>query len=59
MVYPGSGIRIELLSPDLQRKIQMMRVVIPPFAGMGDMPLVHEGEACGFVLQGQIEVWVG
>ena len=59
LVYPGSGIRNELLSPDLQRKIQMMRVVIPPGASMGDVPLVHEGEECGFVLQGQVEVWVG
>lgn len=58
LIYPGSGIRNELLSPDLQRKIQMMRVVIPPGADMGDTFLTHEGEECGFVVQGQIEVWV-
>jgi transcriptional regulator with XRE-family HTH domain len=59
LIYPGSGIRNELLSPDLQRDIQMMWVVIPPGADTGDVPLVHEGEECGFVLQGQVEVWVG
>ncbi len=59
LTYPGSGIRNELLSPDLQRAIQMMWVVIPPGAGTGDEPLVHEGEECGVVLQGQVEVWVG
>ena len=59
LIYPGSGIRNELLSPDLQRDIQMMRVVIPPGADTGDVPLIHEGEECGFVLQGQVEVWVG
>jgi quercetin dioxygenase-like cupin family protein len=59
LVYPGSGIRNELLSPDLQRGIQMMWVVIPPGEGTGDEALVHEGEECGVVLQGQIEVWVG
>jgi len=59
LIYPGSGIRNELLSPDLKRDIQMMRVVIPPGADTGDVPLVHEGEECGFVLQGQVEVWVG
>lgn len=59
LIYPGSGIRNELLSPDLQRAIQMMRVVIPPGADTGQVPLVHEGEECGFVLQGQIEIWVG
>ena len=37
----------------------MMRVIIPPGAGTGDVPLVHEGEECGFVLQGQVEIWVG
>ena len=59
LIYPGSGIRNELLSPDLKRDIQMMRVVIPPGADTGDVPLSHEGEECGFVLQGQVEVWVG
>jgi len=59
LIYPGSGIRNELLSPDLQRKIQMMRVIIPPGAGTGEEPLIHEGEECGIVLQGQVEIWVG
>jgi len=59
LIYPGSGIRNELLSPDLQRDIQMMWVVMPPGADMGDEPLVHAGEECGVVLQGQVEIWVG
>ena len=59
LIYPGSGIRNELLSPDLRRNIQMMRVIIPPGAGTGEIPLIHEGEECGFVLQGQVEIWVG
>ncbi len=59
LIYPNSGIRNELLSPDLKRAIQMMYVVIPPNAGTGDEPLIHEGEECGFVLQGQIDIWVG
>ena len=59
LIYPGSGIRNELLSPDLQRDIQMMWVVIPPGADTGDEPLVHEGEECGVILQGQVEIWVG
>jgi transcriptional regulator with XRE-family HTH domain len=59
LIYPGSGIRNELLSPDLQRDIQMMWVVIPPGADTGDDPLIHDGEECGVVLQGQVEIWVG
>ena len=59
LIYPGSGISNELLTPDLQRAIQMMWVVIPPGADTGDEALVHEGEECGVVLQGQVEIWVG
>ncbi|MCZ7589851.1 MAG: helix-turn-helix domain-containing protein [Gaiella sp.] len=59
LVYPNSGIRNELLTPDLRRAIQMMWVVIPPGEGTGDEPLVHDGEECGLVLQGEIEVFVG
>lgn len=59
LIYPGSGIRNELVSPDLQRAIQMMYIVIPPGEGTGDEPLTHIGEECGLVLQGQVEIWVG
>jgi transcriptional regulator with XRE-family HTH domain len=59
LIYPNSGIRNELVSPDLHRAIQMMRVVMPPGESTGDVPLVHEGEECGFVLQGTVEIWVG
>lgn len=59
LIYPTSGIINELLSPDLNRDIQMMWVVIPPGSDTGDEPLVHEGEECGVVLQGQVEIWAG
>ena len=59
LMYPGSGIKNELLSPDLNRAIQMMYVVIPPGAETGPEALVHDGEECGVVLQGTVEIWVG
>lgn len=59
LVYPNSGIRNELVSPDLQRAIQMMWVVIPPGETTGDVPLVHDGEECGLVVQGRVGIWVG
>jgi transcriptional regulator with XRE-family HTH domain len=59
LIYPGSGIKNELLSPDLNRAIQMMWVVIPPGAETGPEPLVHDGEECGLILQGQVKIWVG
>ncbi len=59
LIYPKSGIQNELLSPDLNREIQMMWVVLPPGTDTGDEPLAHEGEECGVVLQGQVEIWAG
>ncbi|MBV7330625.1 cupin domain-containing protein [Chloroflexi bacterium TSY] len=59
LIYPGSGIRSELLSPDLQRDLQLMWIVMPPGTDTGDTPFVHEGEECGIVLKGQLETWIG
>ncbi len=59
LIYPGSGIRNELLSPDLQRAIQMVWVVMPPGTDSGETPFMHEGEECGVVLQGRVETWIG
>ena len=59
LIYPGSGIRNELLSPDLQRDLQLMWIVMPPGTDTGEMPFVHEGEECGIVLEGQLETWIG
>jgi transcriptional regulator with XRE-family HTH domain len=59
LIYPGSGIRNELLSPDLQRAIQLIWVVMPPGTDSGDTPFIHEGEECGVVLQGRVETWIG
>jgi transcriptional regulator with XRE-family HTH domain len=59
LLYPGSGIQNELLSPDLNRAIQMMYVIMPPGSSTGRESLVHEGEECGVVLQGTVEIWAG
>lgn len=59
IIYPGSGIRNEMLTPDLNRALQMMWVVIPVGEGTGEDGLVHEGEECGVVIQGRVGIWVG
>ena len=59
LIYPGSGIQNELLSPDLNWAIQMMWVVYPPGAETGPEPLVHLGEECGLILKGRVKIWVG
>lgn len=59
LIYPGSGIRSEMLSPDLQRALQLLWVVMPPGTASGEEPFVHDGEECGVILQGQVETWIG
>lgn len=59
LIYPGSGIKNELLSPDLNHAIQMMWVIIPPGKETGPEPLVHHGEECGLILQGTVKIWAG
>jgi len=59
LIYPGTNIVNELLSPDLLGSIQMMWVVMPPGTDSGDEPFTHEGEECGVILQGQLEARVG
>lgn len=59
LVYPGSGVRSELLTPDLRRAIQMMWVVIPPGEGLLAVGPLLEGEECGLVIQGELEILVG
>ncbi len=59
LIYPGSGIRNELLVPDLRGNIQLTWIVMPPGTNSGEKPFMHEGEECGVILQGQLKTWIG
>lgn len=59
LIYPGSNIRHELLSPDLQRKIEFLWATAPPGTGSGDEPYQHQGEEIGVVVKGWAECRVG
>lgn len=59
VVYPGSGIANELLSPDLRKKMEIIWVEAPPGKGSGGHPHQHEGEECGVVVAGEMRFWVG
>lgn len=59
VVYPGSEIANELLSPDLRKKMEIIWVEAPAGQGSGGHPHQHEGEECGVVLQGAMRFWVG
>lgn len=52
------NIRDEVLSPNLGRQIQMVLSRFAPGAYSGD-PYSHEGEKCGIILSGALELWVG
>ena len=57
---PGSDIHYDLLTPDLNRKLEVVYVKASPGDHSGDEPLVNPpGEKFGVVLKGELEVTVG
>jgi transcriptional regulator with XRE-family HTH domain len=59
LLYPGSHIHHQLLSPDLRGRLEAIWVTAPSGTGSGDEPYVHEGEEVGIVLRGKAECRVG
>lgn len=59
IAYPRDHILYELLTPDLQRSLEVIRSVMPPDYDTGSAPYRHQGEECVHVLRGRIEVHVG
>ncbi|GAA1854912.1 cupin domain-containing protein [Pseudonocardia ailaonensis] len=59
VVYPGSNIANELLSPNLRMQMEVIWVEAPPGSGSGGHPHQHEGEECGVVIAGTMRFWVG
>ena len=53
-----SGIVDELLTPTLDRALEVLRCVFPPGAKSGSEPYAHQGEEAGFVLNGQLDMWI-
>jgi transcriptional regulator with XRE-family HTH domain len=53
---PGSPIAYELLSPDLQRKIEFIIMRLDP--GAESSSLSHDGEECSFLMRGSVVVRV-
>jgi transcriptional regulator with XRE-family HTH domain len=58
LAWPGAEMKTYLLTPDLQRKLEVSLNVYEPGGHSGDEPLVHEGEEFGLVLEGRLEVTV-
>ena len=57
--FPNSHLTFELLTPDLSKQIEMIRIRIGPGASTCIIPLSHKGEECTFVLDGKMEIQIG
>ncbi|MBI2525257.1 MAG: cupin domain-containing protein [Candidatus Rokubacteria bacterium] len=50
----------ELLTPDVYRKLEVVYVELPPHMSSNkEQPFSHEGEECGVLLSGRLEVHLG
>jgi transcriptional regulator with XRE-family HTH domain len=58
LMLPNSNVTYELLSP-LNRQMEMLLVKIEPGECSHDTLMVHEGEECGYVLQGTMRIKYG
>lgn len=57
ILFPGSNIHYELLTPDLRRRNSMLWLNAPPGSESGE-PFAHEGEDSVLLLEGSLEVEV-
>lgn len=53
-----NGIVDYLLSPNLERQMELIHCTLPPGAGSGDHPYHHNGEEAGIVIAGQLDLWI-
>src|SRR5262249_5432198 len=50
----------ELLTPDVHRQLEVIDVVLPPHMSSNrKQPFSHDGEECGVLLSGRLEVHLG
>lgn len=55
----ATGITDYLLSPNLNRQLELLCSRFEPGASSGDEPYTHKGEEAGVVLNGKIDLWLG
>lgn len=56
---PDPNFVYELLVPDLNRTLEFVWVESAPGSSTENSPFQHEGEECGLILQGRLEVHLG
>ena len=57
-LHYANGIVDELLSPNLDRQLELLRCTFPPGSQSGETPYTHAGEEAGIVLSGRLDLWV-
>ena len=58
MMLPNSKVKYQLLTPNLKTDLEMLLIELDP--GQEDRKqIMHHGEECGFVIQGQLTVILG
>lgn len=57
--FPESHLTFELISPDLNRKMEIMEARLEQGASTCDEPLTHPGEECMWVIQGKMKIEIG
>lgn len=56
IILPHSNVTYELLSPALSKKLEFLMIKIEPGETNSDEQISHEGEECGYMLQGSMKV---
>ena len=58
-LVPSEGLIYELLTPDLKRQLEVLRVQIARDFDNSERPFVHEGEECVHMLEGELLIYIG
>ncbi len=56
IILPNSNITYELLSPTLNKKMEFLMIKIDPGMENFNEQICHEGEECGYMLQGSMKI---
>jgi transcriptional regulator with XRE-family HTH domain len=57
-LVPSEGLIYELLTPDLQRRLEVLRVQIACGFDNSERPFVHEGEECVHMIEGELLIYI-
>jgi transcriptional regulator with XRE-family HTH domain len=58
-LVPSEGLIYELLTPDLNRRLEVLRVQISCDFDNSERPFVHQGEECVHMLEGELLIYIG